>query len=77
MREGGGREGGREGWKEGGRKEEREGGRERILDDESFIFSSEVWLGEYKGDKVAIKMLKDLRDAKASQLFLREASVMT
>lgn len=37
----------------------------------------EVWLGEYQGSKVAIKMLKDLRDAKASQLFLREASVMT
>ena len=38
---------------------------------------TEVWLGEYQGGKVAIKMLKDLRDAKASQLFLREASVMT
>ena len=38
---------------------------------------TEVWLGQYQGSKVAIKMLKDLRDAKASQLFLREASVMT
>ena len=42
-----------------------------------FSSFTEVWLGEYQGGKVAIKMLKDLRDAKASQLFLREASVMT
>lgn len=38
---------------------------------------TEVWLGEYKEIKVAIKMLKDLKDEKASQKFLQEASVMT
>ena len=37
----------------------------------------EVWLGEYKGNKVAIKMLKDIKDAKATKQFLAEASVMT
>lgn len=37
----------------------------------------EVWLGEYQGNKVAIKMLKDLKDERASQKFLQEASVMT
>jgi len=37
----------------------------------------EVWLGEYQGSKVAIKMLKDLKDEKASQRFLTEASIMT
>ena len=60
------------------RGREREGGREgeRIVVTATF-FLTEVWLGEYQGAKVAIKMLKDLRDAKASQLFLREASVMT
>lgn len=62
----------------GERESEREGGRkgERILVTTTF-FLTEVWLGEYQSSKVAIKMLKDLRDAKASQLFLREASVMT
>ena len=43
-----------------------------------YFFSSEVWLGEYQGQKVAIKMLKDLKkDDKASQQFLTEASIMT
>ena len=38
---------------------------------------SEVWLGEYKSAKVAIKMLKDIKDAKATKQFLAEASIMT
>ena len=38
---------------------------------------SEVWLGEYKGSKIAIKMLKDIKDAKATKQFLAEASIMT
>ena len=38
---------------------------------------SEVWLGEYKGVKIAIKMLKDIKDAKATKQFLAEASIMT
>ncbi len=42
-----------------------------------FLSPSEVWLGEYQGQKVAIKMLKDLKDSKASQQFLAEASIMT
>ena len=42
-----------------------------------FFALTEVWLGEYKGAKVAIKMLKDLKDAKASQQVLAEASIMT
>jgi c-src tyrosine kinase len=37
----------------------------------------EVWLGEYKGVKIAIKMLKDIKDAKATKQFLAEASIMT
>jgi len=37
----------------------------------------EVWLGEYQGAKVAVKMLKDLRDSKASAQFITEAAVMT
>ena len=41
------------------------------------LFTAEVWLGEYQGSKVAIKMLKDLKDEKASQRFLAEASIMT
>jgi len=36
-----------------------------------------VWLGEYDGKKVAIKMLKDLKDNKASNQFITEAAVMT
>jgi hypothetical protein len=36
---------------------------------------SDVLLGEYKGQKVAIKSLKD--DDRAAQQFLAEASVMT
>ena len=39
--------------------------------------AAEVWSGEYKGSKIAIKMLKDLKDSKARQQFLKEASVMT
>ena len=38
---------------------------------------AEVWLGEYQGSKVAIKMLKDFKDEKSSQRFLAEASIMT
>ena len=38
---------------------------------------AEVWLGEYQGAKVAIKMLKDFKDEKSSQRFLAEASIMT
>ncbi len=41
------------------------------------LFSSEVWLGEYEGKKVAIKMLKDLKDNKAGSQFITEAAVMT
>ena len=41
------------------------------------ILSPEVWLGEYRGIKVAIKMLKDIKDAKATKQFLAEASIMT
>ena len=37
----------------------------------------EVWLGEYKGAKVAIKMLKDIKDSRGTKQFLAEASVMT
>ena len=37
----------------------------------------EVWLGEYKGQKVAIKMLKEIKSVQATQQFLAEASVMT
>jgi c-src tyrosine kinase len=37
----------------------------------------EVWLGEYKGNKVAVKMLKDIKIGQATQQFLAEASVMT
>lgn len=61
-------------WRE---REKGEGGWEREMLSSLNYFLTEVWLGEYQGAKVAIKMLKDLRDAKASQLFLREASVMT
>ena len=38
---------------------------------------AEVWLGEFEGKKVAIKMLKDLKDNKASNQFITEAAVMT
>ena len=38
---------------------------------------AEVWLGEYDGNKVAIKMLRDLKDSKASNQFITEAAVMT
>ena len=38
---------------------------------------AEVWLGEYKGSKVAIKTLKDMKDSKATKQFLAEASIMT
>lgn len=37
----------------------------------------EVWLAEHNGKKVAVKMLKDLRDSKASSQFVTEAAVMT
>lgn len=37
----------------------------------------EVWLGEYRGNKVAIKMLKEIKSRQATQQFLAEASVMT
>ena len=37
----------------------------------------EVWSGEYEGKKVAIKMLKDLKDNKAGNQFITEAAVMT
>ena len=59
------------------REREREREREKASIKPLLSWTTEVWLGEYQGSKVAIKMLKDLRDAKASQLFLREASVMT
>lgn len=71
-------EGGKEGDREEGRREGWVVMGGRAIDINFHHFSTtEVWLGEYQGGKVAIKMLKDLRDAKASQLFLREASVMT
>ena len=38
---------------------------------------SEVWLGEYRGSKVAIKMLKEIKSQQQTQQFLAEASVMT
>ena len=37
----------------------------------------EVWLGEYKGKKVAMKTMKDISDEKGLMQFLTEASVMT
>lgn len=37
----------------------------------------EVWLGDYDGKKVAIKMLKDLKDDKSANQFITEAAVMT
>ncbi|XP_003386644.1 PREDICTED: tyrosine-protein kinase CSK-like [Amphimedon queenslandica] len=37
----------------------------------------EVWLGEYRGSKVAIKMLKEIKSQQQTQQFLAEASVMT
>ena len=42
--------------------------------------STEEWLGEYQGHKVAITMTKDLkgsRGLKANQQLLVEASIMT
>jgi len=41
------------------------------------FFLTEVWLAEHNGKKVAVKMLKDLRDSKASSQFVTEAAVMT
>ena len=38
---------------------------------------TEVWLGEYKGKKVAMKTMKDISDEKGLMQFLTEASVMT
>ena len=37
----------------------------------------EVWLGEYKGTSVAVKMLKEMKTSQATQQFLAEASIMT
>ena len=38
---------------------------------------SEVWMGEYKGRKVAIKNMKEIKSALEIQQFLAEASIMT
>lgn len=39
------------------------------------LFSVDVLEGQYRGEKVAVKSLKD--DSRAAQAFLGEASVMT
>ena len=49
----------------------------RFLNFVPLCAATEVWLGEHDGKKVAVKMLKDLRDAKASSQFITEAAVMT
>lgn len=41
------------------------------------VYTAEVWIGEYQGTKVEIKMLKDQKDVKATQCFLTEAAIMT
>jgi len=41
------------------------------------VHTAEVWLGEYQGSKIEIKMLKDQKDGKVTQHFLAEAAVMT
>ena len=41
------------------------------------LIHSEVWLGEFRNSKVAIKMLKEIESAQDTQKFLAEASVMT
>ena len=38
---------------------------------------TEVWKGEYNGKKVAIKTMKEIKSAQATQQFLAEASIMT
>lgn len=38
---------------------------------------SEMWMGEYKGRKVAIKSMKEIKSAQATQQLLAEASIMT
>ena len=37
----------------------------------------EVWRGEYKGKKIAIKSMKEIKSGQAVQQFLAEASIMT
>ena len=41
------------------------------------LLYSEVWKGEYKGKKVAIKSMKEIKSPQATQQFLAEASIMT
>ena len=41
------------------------------------LIHSEVWLGEFRSSKVAIKMLREIQSAQDTQKFLAEASVMT
>ena len=45
--------------------------------DLTLVYTAEVWIGEYQGPMVEIKMLKDQKDVKATQRFLAEAATMT